>query len=289
MTFAATISKVFGKRPIWLYRFDIGPVAYEVTSNGAGHTTAAGAPDATYASTEFWTPQPGITHSRITQTTQSNRAEITIGLPTSSPIAQAVMQFNDVSEIGVTIWQTFTDDADQDYVVRFRGRVIAPRFGYVATTLACEAGFTRGRRTLLAPIMQRPCRHVHYFPRETDTPQVGCNLRLEDHQIAADVTAASGASLTVPVAALQPDGRYLAGILEYDGVEYDIIGHIGSTLLIERRIPALEDALVGGDVPVLIAPGCNLSPTDCEFFNNIENFGGFPEMLDTPFDGRSIV
>ena len=119
-------------------------------------------------------------------------------------------------------------------------------------------------------------------------------MNLADHQQAADATSMDGLVLTVPLAAAQPNGTYLAGILEFGGVECMIERHVGDQLYLEFDPADLSDTITtnnagGQSTEVLIAPGCNLTSENCSAFNNIENFGGFAQMLQSPFDGRSIA
>lgn len=113
---------------------------------------------------------------------------------------------------------------------------------------------------------------------------------MADFLQAMDITAATGRVVTVPAAALQPDGTFTAGILVWSGQERFIESHVGDQLILETEMTGLAAALAGGDEPAEVAPGCNLTPEVClNVFSNIENFGGFWWMTETPFDGRSIA
>jgi hypothetical protein len=128
--------------------------------------------------------------------------------------------------------------------------------------------------------MQRPCRHAHYF---TYADGGGCRLDVNAWKQAVVITAATGRVMTIPLAGLQPDGTFSAGLLFLGSNQYFIENHTGNQI-------TLESVPVGLAVPanVDIAPGCNLTPQNCVAFNNIANFGGFWFMTDTPFDGRAL-
>jgi uncharacterized phage protein (TIGR02218 family) len=101
------------------------------------------------------------------------------------------------------------------------------------------------------------------------------------------VSAISGQTVTVPDAALQPDGYYTAGYLVIEsgpaaGRQAHIESHVGSTLVLMHDAPA---ALTTADT-VAITAGCDGLEATCETkFNNIDYFGGFPRVPSVnPFE-----
>lgn len=283
MAFSDYLGQVFGKRQVWLYRITIPGVAtYHITSRGRDFTSSADKPDATFASSTNWT-STAILNGGVTQTTNANRAEVNVSLPTTGAIAQAILNYSDAGEIGVSIWQTYAGDPDEEYAQKFVGRVVTVQPGLLATTLICEEGFTAMARSSVAQVVQRLCRHAHYFTADDGG---GCRLDVDEWKQAVSITAITGRVVTVPLAAMQPDGTFTAGILFWGGDEYFIQSHAGSALTLEAIPPGLEAALPEA---ADIVPGCNLTPQACLAFDNIANFGGFWWMTETPFDGRSIA
>lgn len=286
MSFASYLERVFGKRPVWLYRIEIpGGATYHITSRGRDFTSGAGKPEASYVSGQVFATT-AIMNGGVTRTTQSERAEVGLTMPTIHPIAQAVLGYDRQADIKVTIWQTFAGDPDEEYALKFSGRVVRVQAGYLTVALICEEGFTAMRRSSVAQVIQRLCRHAHYHTNEDGG---GCQLELADWQQAMSITEATGRVLTVPLALAQPDGTFTAGILEWAGQEFFIESHVGEDLTLEREPPGLAAALALGDEDTLVAPGCNLTPETCLAFDNIANFGGFWWMTESPFDGRSIA
>ena len=283
MAFADYLGQIFGKRQVWLYRITVPGVAtYHITSRGRDYTSSASKPDATFTSTTNWT-STAILNGGITQTTNSNRAEVNISLPTSQTIAQAILNYTGQSKVSVSIWQTFAGDPDEEYALKFVGRVITVRPGLMATTIVCEEGFTAMARSSVAQVMQRPCRHAHYVTAQDGG---GCRLNVNDWKQAVTITAITGRVVTVPLASAQPAGSFTAGILFWNGGEYFIESHSGASLTLESVPPGLAAALPEA---ADLVPGCKLTPQNCLLFNNIANFGGFWFMTETPFDGRSIA
>lgn len=282
MAFSDYLSQVFGKRAVWLYRIVIPGVAtYHVTSRGRAFTSSTGKPEATFLSATNWT-STAILNGGVTQTTQSERAEVQVSLPTTGDIAQAILAYDGQGDISVTIWQTFAGDPDEEYARKFAGRVVSIQPGLLTVTLICEEGFTAMARSSVAQVMQRLCRHAHYFTTEDGG---GCRLNVNDWKQAVTITALAGRVVTVPLAALQPDGTYTAGILFWAGGEYFVQSHAGSALTLEKAPPGLAALLPEA---ADLVPGCNLTPENCTAFSNIANFGGFWFMTETPFDGRAL-
>jgi hypothetical protein len=288
MGFADFVARVFGKTAVWLYRIEVPGDVHHLTGWVAGWEAGPDRPDPSYpAGVSF--AFAGINRGEIIETTASARASVWVSLPTSHPAMIAAQEWDEPEEIRVTIWVTYLDDPDEEYVTRFIGRVTSIEPGKTLSRLICEDALTEMDRASSAQVASVLCRHTHYF---TEADGTGCRLDLDDWLQPAVVTAASGKALTVPVAALQPDGTYFLGVLRWSGRDYLIAAHDGETLTIDRVIPGLAAALAGGDVDVEIAPGCDLRAVTCrDRFDNIENHGGLPwmERGETPFDGRSIA
>lgn len=279
MSFAALQQAVFGKRSVWLYRLEhLGQVA-NLTS-GSRPVVASlglgGSPD----ETEFL-PEV-ITHTRILRTSAIGREETQLVFPESSQLARSYLGENGYQANLVRIWRGYAEDTDGEFELVFRGRVIAAQPRWTRITLQAQNRFTELAGKGISAVMQRPCRHAHYFG--------GCGLVLSEWQVAGGVTAVSGSGVTVPEAAAAAAGSYSGGILEWNGAKQLITRHVGSALSLLAPIPGLAAALVASppSVPVLIAPGCNLTRERCVQFGNIANFGGFPFMEGNPYDGRSM-
>lgn len=292
MAFSDYIARVFGRRPVWLYEITVAGQSFHLSAKATGHTTGANRPDDTFPTGQQFLPS-AIRRGEIIESSLANRVDTWVRIPTFEPAIQALLDRGDNDSATIKIWQGYLGDPDEEYLVRFVGRVTSVEPTLILTTLNCEPDMTEMSRSSVAQLMQRPCRHAHYF---TNSDGGGCGLNLADFQQAAPATSVNGFDVTVPLAALQPDGAFLAGIFEYNGIEYMIENHEGEVLSLEAEVPGLADDIAADlalsvpvGVDVLIAEGCNLTSERCNEFANIENFGGFRWMLDTPFDGRSIA
>ncbi|WP_212525846.1 phage BR0599 family protein [Actibacterium sp. MT2.3-13A] len=271
MSYTAIAALISGKRPLWLYDLTLGATTTRYAARSANYT---------YASNSY--TASSIAHTRIRQTSAIGRAETTIVLPRTDAFAIAVRDNIGTLETAITIRHGFVNDADQEFVVKFRGRVIDVRAMLGTITLVCENRFTEMRRKGLAAVMQRPCRHALYH--------TGCGLNIADFETAGTATAWASPVLTVTEAGAQADGYYSGGVVTYAGARQMIVSHTGTALKLLGPVPDLAAAIAAsGSASVSIAPGCDLSTTTCNGrFSNIDNFGGFPWMTDSPFDGRAI-
>lgn len=289
MAFADFVARVFGKTAVFVYRIEVPGETFHLTGWVTGWEAGAGRPEASYAGGVAF-DWAAIDRGDITETTSSARSEVWVSLPSNHPAMIAARESDDLDEpVTVTIWVTYLDDPDEEYVTRFRGRVTSIEPGRVLSRLICADAMTEMDRASSAQVASVNCRHTHFFAESDGS---GCNLDLAEWQQSVEVTAVSGKVLTVPAAALQPDGTFYLGILDYDGREFLIASHVGEVLTLNVAPPGLATAVGLGPVSVLVAPGCDLTIGSCaDKFDNVLNFGGLPGMIrgETPFDGRSIA
>lgn len=299
MSAADYIARVFGKTAAWVYRIEVPGETFHLTGwvyDGQifGWRAGPNRPDASYpAGVDFEfsgiNGEAAIDRGEITDTTSSQRSEVWVSLPTSHAAMVAARASDDLDlPVMVTIWVTYLGDPDEEYVTRFRGRVVSIEPGKILSRLICDDAMTEMDRGSEARVASPNCTVDHYVTYEDGT---GCRLNLADWQQTMPVTAVSGKVLTVPAALAQPDDTFRLGILEYGGTEYWIAEHKGNQITVDRVVPGLAAAVGGGPVDVLIAPGCDQKIETCLTFDNVLNFGGLPGMTpgETPFDGRSIA
>ena len=280
MTFAAIAQLISGQRPFYLYRFKRAGVETLFTSLPSDLTRSVAGVAGT-----LWTAIP-ISHSRIPYATDSARSEFPITLPLSNTFARSFLAPVGLQLTTLRIWKGFQNDADSELVVQYNGGVLAaqPRSGGTIV-LSCMGDIAGLRRKGLTGVLQRPCRHALYHD--------GCGVSLASRQVVGTVGSITtdGRTITVSAASAQADKFYAGGIFEFAGLQEMIQSHAGSTLRLASPVPGLVDAFAAdGPQACKIAPGCTLTRGVCQTrFDNLDNFGGFPWLSTTPFDGRSIV
>ncbi len=278
MTYDTPEASVSDGRPYFLYLFDNGITRVTLTSNAYDLDREVDVGEGV----ETFVASP-VAHGDLEQSGNIEKNDVELTFPLSDTFART--QLGVVNEITTfTIWRGHHSDLTNELRVFWKGRVTGATSSKQAITVSVESIFTSMRRSGCRARYQRTCRHALYFP--------GCNLDIEDFQVAGTVTDVSGLELTVTEAASQPDGYYKAGVVVFNGLFGWVQSHVGDTLTLLGAIPeGLADTVDNdGFANVFIAPGCDLSLATCtdKFANNL-NFGGFPNMSDDNPFSKSIV
>ena len=274
MTFAAIAQLVSGQRPFFLYAFAKGTTEYLFTNRNFDISWTIPGVTGT-----LWTPS-SISHDRVPDATEAFRSEFTIQVPLTDAFARTFLNGLSYQDLRVTVWKGFLNDPDEELAVVYKGTLISitPDSRGVIR-MSFMTAVANLQRKGLAAVIQRPCRHALYGRN--------CGVVRTSFQLTADVDSviSGGSAVTISEAGAEADGYYSGGVIEFGGQLEMILKHVGTRLDFALAIPTL---MVGSSVQ--ISPGCNLTQSVClNRFNNLENFGGFPFIQDTPFDGRSIV
>jgi uncharacterized phage protein (TIGR02218 family) len=291
MSYSDILDNVFGKRPIWIYRFVKGGEERFFTSRSTDwRDTDADFFDQidVFNSTDFFSNvyiSTALFQSSIKNTSAIGRAETTFTFPQTDEWAQSYIEDNGYDDNQVFVYRLFLNDGALEKQLKFRGRVISASSALTRIVLTAENRFTELRRKGISAVVQRPCRHALYHSKGG----YGCGLNIADFEAAGTLTALSGNTATVAAAASQADGYYSGGVFSWQGKRQFIISHSGSTLTLLGAVPGLAAAQASGNQPVSIAPGCDLTRATCNSkFNNLANFGGFPWADETPYDGKTL-
>jgi uncharacterized phage protein (TIGR02218 family) len=285
MTYATIESSAAEGRPYYLYQFVEGDLVWRFTSRATDWASPASGGDLLWQAA-------AISHGDVVQTSEIERGRLEIMFPLSHPFARRFLAPMGNSPVTLTIFRGH-EQVLGETVAHWKGRVAGAEVEGARILLNCESVFSTLRRAGVRAKYQRLCRHALYGR--------GCGLDIAQHLATLTVSAVSGATVTVPGAAASPEGWYRGGVLRF-GVQLGfIIGHVGATLTLSRRIPELVAALTdpaldpvtGTPLPVTvdIAPGCDLRAETCAAkFGNLLNFGGFPAIPGrNPFGGGSVV
>lgn len=274
MSFAAIAQLVKGQRPFFLYAFVNGSTENLFTSKRSAMTvTVPGIVGTT------WAPS-AIKHGKIADNTEAYRAELLIQFPLSDTFARTFLGGLSFRATRITIWKGYENDPDDELVVAYKGSVINVTPDDNGTIrLACMTDLAKLQNRGLSAVIQRPCRHVLYGTK--------CGVDRTDFEATDTVTSVSlgGKVLFVAAAGAAAANYYRGGVIDWDGRLEMILKHAGSVLTLAAPLTGIAD-----DDTVKIYPGCDLSTETCAGrFSNLDNHGGFPFILDSPFGGRSIV
>jgi len=268
MTYSAILATISGKRPAWLYEITKDGTTTLLTSRATDVLIDVGRGAETFTAAT-------ISHTQLRVTSAIGRAETDLILPQTSALGQSFLDGIGATDALVTIYHTFLNDPDAEVAIKYRGRAVAVKPSLTRVVVTCENRFTEMRRKALAAVMQRPCRHALYHG--------GCGLSLASYQTTVTATAWDNPWLTLTTG--QAVGYYSGGIASYNGALRFIQRDEGTRIRLSAPLPGLADALPAS---VSIAPGCDLTLATCDSkFGNSANFGGFPWMRASPYDGRN--
>lgn len=286
MTYATVEASAAAGRPYYLYQFVEAAQVSRFTSRAMDWTSAG-----SDGETITW-EAAAASHGDVVQTSDIERGRLELTWPLSHPFARRFLAPLGNTPVTLTIFRGH-EQVLGETVAHWKGRVVGAEVEGVRILLNCESVFSTLRRAGVRAKYQRLCRHALYGR--------GCGLDIGYNWQTGTLTAASGNALTIPEAAGQPDGWFRGGVLRFGGQLGFITAHVGQSVTLSRPMPELIAALAAPEVdpetgvplPLVadIAPGCDLRAATCAAkFDNLPNFGGFPEIPGrNPFGGGSIV
>lgn len=228
---------------------------------------------------QTYTASP-IRTSNIKSTPNVFKDGVTLTFPRDNTFANQFIGYPPEDITTITIWRGHYNDAANEYIVYWKGRLVGVKSTGNEIMVECESIFTSIKQPGLRARFEYSCRHVLYGP--------GCRANREAFKHIGTVQSISGAvNISVSGASLQPNGYYTGGILVApDDTSRFITGHTGDVVTISRALTTLAGAM-----SVTIYPGCDHIKETCHNkFNNLDNFGGFPFIpTRNPFDGSSII
>ena len=266
-----------------LYRFTFGGDVYTYTSADA---------DITYAG-EVYTAEP-IGRGQRESKRELSKATLEVRLDVQNVIAQDLLARITEQLLGLTLYV----QNDASTFVAWKGRLSNLKPNGNTVTLSFESVFTSLRRPGLRARYQKNCRYVLYHN--------GCNVDPETvASTPEEPTSATTNVIVTAAAGLQADGYYVGGMIREGGGLYGfIVGHVGTTITLQRPLDRLNQDVAGldygygnnygnlyGSPSVTLFPGCDHSRATClAKFANLNNFGGFPWIpTRSPMNGSSIV
>jgi hypothetical protein len=229
-----------------------------------------------------WYEPVAMGRGGITLKNELSKSNLEVRLPLGHLLARFLLSAWQEQLTSLTVFR----QKDSGTAVIWKGRLTSTLPDDASVRLVFESIYTSMRRPGLRARFQKSCRHPLYGR--------GCTLDPEDFAQAATVTAISGRTITVPEAALEVDGFFLAGMVKApDGTLTYVTSHTGTQLALNRLSAGLAAAFgeLGPGFAVTIYPGCAHNYATCrDKFANDDNYGGFDYIpTKNPMGGSSIV
>ncbi|MBE2242384.1 MAG: DUF2163 domain-containing protein [Burkholderiaceae bacterium] len=266
-----------------LYRFALGSAEWLYTS-ATRDVTRDGK---TYLRAD------GVSHGALRESGSSsakNQVTITLpyrldpsaaDLPATQPLGDVFWPWAPTGRVLVTVMTTHLGDVDEEVVVEWMGRAVAPKFDGSKLELVCDASYRAAGVSGDVRRIQRAC-DVRIYSQGTGR----CNLDPEAHKIEATLTAVSGLQLTAAEFAAAP--RNLAGgFVEWTRTgglleRRTIWGHSDDTITVNYFGPELDAGLA-----VVAYPGCAHNYAACQDYGNGANYPGWRDLPTTEPMARS--
>lgn len=268
--------------PYFLYEFNLNGTIHRYTDY----------PEIIVYNAENYAPFP-IKHSEVKQSNEMSKNNLTVSIPILGSFSDQFVGWSPDHIASVTIRRGHFGSVDT--LVYWKGRVSSHSIKEKTIVFKCESIFTSLRRAGVRARFQRSCRHAVYSN--------GCNLDKSLFANLGKVSAINSLVITVNEAALQADGYFSAGAIQFtDGSFRLILSHTGNQLTLNRASRYLQDNFGVGDYGlgyglaygghgVVLYPGCDRTIATCkDKFNNILNQGGFKWIpTKNPMAGSSIL
>jgi len=221
-----------------------------------------------------------IERDRVKQTSDIFKNGMKLTFPRDNSFARQYLGFAPEEVTTVTVYRGHYGDADEEFIVYWKGRIVGAKASENTVDIDCESIFTSIKRPGLRARFELTCRHTLYLS--------GCNINRETYKHEGPVLSLGNRlAITVSNASLQDDGFYTGGMMVLpNGTSRFLTDHVGDVVTLSRPI----ETLVGG-MTVAIYPGCDHLKTTCiDKYDNLLNFGGFPYIPSrNPFNGSSIA
>ena len=266
--------------PIWLFRVSIDGVDTFYTSRSRDFSTPIGVPNASFVSSTSWVAH-GVAMQDILETVTPTKRNVSIIFPRNNQEISELLTSQVNKTVKITVWQGFESDPDNEYIQFFTGTVKQLQPSLLKIILICIDGSSDLDSYNISRVIQIPCPYLVFSDE--------CGLSEPAFVLISPASSMTGNSVTIVGAASEADDYFRAGTLEYGGRRQTIKSHTGSSIVLSSDFPELKIALLSGPVAVSLLPGCTKALSYCNFFSNVENYGGFPELTKSPYDGNGIL
>lgn len=271
MTYEAFEESAYDGRPVELYEFTRGHLAWRYTSADR---------DVTVDSILY--KAAAIRRPAIEDSSEIRKSEIKLTVPRDLAVADLYRISPPTDTVNFFLRQYHANDPDVGLVTLWTGRITSVIWSGSTAEISLEPSYTAIRRMGLRRFYQRQCPHVLYGP--------DCRVNRESFRVDGIVDGVAGLTVSVPQASTRPTGHFDGGFIEYEidsGIweRRFVTDHVGSSL----TCSTFPTGLAAG-MSVRMYPGCDHTTGTCAAkFSNILNYGGMPYFPEkNPFGGDPI-
>lgn len=269
MTYADQENSIYGGKPVELYTF---------IREGLIWRYATGDDDQILAG--FTYKAVPIDRGAIEQSADTVRNAISLKCAASLGVLDAFM-------VGVPSGVTTLEIVGfhygiNEYVNKWRGRILNVKFQQREADIKCEPIFTSLLRPVLRRFYQTTCPHVLYG--------AGCKAARGSFAVTGELAGSNGSNIQSALFAAKPDGWFTGGYIDYSPNDGEVqrrfvLAHVGDT--VSTSIPFVA---IPGNAIITAYPGCDHSLITCHNkFGNEDNYGGQPFYpAKNPFGGSQV-
>jgi uncharacterized phage protein (TIGR02218 family) len=234
--------------------------------------------DLTHAGNTYLAPAGGLEPSRLQDTSETRKNDVSITVDRAFPIAELWRVSPPAGIVAVQLLEIHEDE-DEDAVAWLGHVSNVSWIGDAKAEINLSPGALALRTNGLRRLWQKSCSHVLYGPK--------CLLPRAGHEAAATLLDVDGTWLEA--AAFDNGMKFNGGFIEWTDVEgitdwRAIIEHTGTLVRLMTHAPRLEAGMV-----VTAVEGCDRTIARCVELENSDNFGGIPYFITkNPFSGDPI-
>lgn len=223
-----------------------------------------------------------LMRSRIVQGQETRKLTVTVTAPKTLPVVDNWRPLPPSDPVALTIFAK--EAGSSDVLGDWTGRVVGCLPKDANVEFSCEPESTQAEAATLTRTWQRGCGHVLYSLGDGM-----CNVNPLDHRLSAVLDAVDGVALKSAAFLALPSGRLAGGFVEWTradglGERRNIETNVGNTITLD--VGALD---LAPNLSLAAYPGCNQSPEDCAYYNNLDNFDGALYMpLRDYYDGNPV-
>jgi uncharacterized phage protein (TIGR02218 family) len=247
-----------GGRPVHLYTFTKGSTVWRYTDDGAPITIPA--TGLTYLAAK-------IEHDEIARSDESGAADIRVMPAKRLGIIDALRDGStDVMHGWIHRYHVTAGGVPALFA---RGEVGSPTMDGAKCELVLHTTDSRFGSQIPAAQIGVQCWKQTYGPE--------CGVKWQEFAFDTTITAIGRRVITVASVDAQPDGYYSLGFVKQGTQLVYIAEHVGTVLNLLTEVPRAF-ATTGAGADVTLLKGDDHSQAACKTFDNILNFGGFPNL-----------